>query len=402
MTHTPFARPGPSQRRVSRTSDYVMRSAIQALAPYIEDGAVGWGHVQLALDSVQADEAVRSELTAALHSAGILVRDSPPTPSMKLPESVVPVKPPTSEHDSMDLGVSDEHALQAARRVMQRDLHRRRLDKVLLTAEEEVGLGLLIQDSSAEPLESGAMAGFTGERRRAADTLFLHNTRLAWSVAQKYVGHGLELEELAQCAMVGLVRAVELFDPHSGNKFSTYATWWLRQAVTRAIANEGRLIRVPVHMHDRIQKVWKTREEMSSDGMPPRVADLAKACGLSPKKVIECLTLRSAVRSLDEPVGDGGTSLGDLLDLPDRSPTAHDLLVEQLKRAQIRVVLDTLSVREAEIISMRHGLFDGVPMTLDAIGEVYGLTRERIRQIESKAMKKLRDPARSEPLRPYF
>ncbi|GGB90047.1 RNA polymerase sigma factor [Knoellia flava TL1] len=402
MTHTPITHPGPSRRRVDRASDHALRSAIQALGPYIEDNAVGWDRVQVALDAANADDGVRRELTSALRDAGIIVRGGPPESSHRPAESAVPVDDHLSGQDPAESGASEEHALAAARRVMERDRHRRRLDNVLLTAQEEVGLGLIIQDGSTEQLEGGAMACFTGERRRAAETLYLHNTRLAWSVAQKYTGQGLELEELAQCAMVGLVRAVELFDPHTGNKFSTYATWWLRQAVTRAIANEGRLIRVPVHMHDRIHKVWHTRELLSAEGTPPRVADLARACDLRPKDVIECLILRSSIRSLDEQIGDGGTSLGDLLDLPDRQPSAYDILLEDLKREQIHAVLDTLSEREAGVISMRFGLTNGTPMTLDAIGEVYGVTRERIRQVEKKVMEKLRHPARADALRPYL
>lgn len=402
MTYTPVAHPGPPGRRADRASDHVLRCAIKALGPYIEDSAVRWEHVQVALDAANADDSVRRELTSALREAGIAVRGGPAAPPHKPTDPIVSVKEPSSDADATETGVSEEHALAAARRVMELDRHRRRLEKVLLTAQDEVGLGLIIQDGSTEKLESGSMAKFTGERRWAAETLYLHNTRLAWSVAQKYTGQGLDLEELAQCAMVGLVRAVELFDPHSGNKFSTYAMWWLRQAVTRAIANEGRLIRVPVHMHERIHKVWHTREQMSAEGVTPRVVDLARACDMTPKEVIECLILRSSIRSIDEPVGDGGTTLGDLLDLPDRSPTAFDLLMEQFKEEEIHAVLDTLSEREAGVIAMRFGLMGDDPMTLDAIGVVYGVTREWIRQIEGKAMDQLRHPSRYQHLRAYL
>jgi len=401
MTHASVARPGPPRRHVDRASDHALRSAIQALAPYIEDSAVDWDHLQLALDSTSADDSVRTELNSALRDAGIAVRGGPASPSNPL-SAEDSNESDASTQPTMTEAQTEEHALAAAKRLMERDTQRRRLDKRLLTAEEEVGLGLIIQDGSTEKLPQGAMAMFTGERRRAAETLYLHNTRLAWSVAGKYVGQGLELEDLAQWAMVGLVRAVELYDPWSGNKFSTYATWWLRQAVTRAIADEGRLIRVPVHMHERVQKVWRTRELMSADGAPPRLTDLAKACGLRPQDVIECLILKSSIRSIDEQVGDGGTSLGDLLNLPHREPSAYELLVEQQKRDQIDAVLDTLSAREADVIGRRNGLVDDTTMTLDAIGEIYGVTRERIRQIESKAMEKLRHTSRSGQLRPYL
>lgn len=360
---------------------------------------MAWDRVQGALDAANADEHVRGELTSALRDAGIVVRGDPPVAPRRPGGRVVPVEMHPSDQEACEQGASEGDALAAARRVMERDRHRRRLDNVLLTAQEEVGLGLIIQDGSTDQLPSGAMAGFTGERRRAAETLYLHNTRLAWSVAQRFVGQGLELEDLAQWAMTGLVRAVELFDPRAGNKFSTYATWWLRQAVTRAIANEGRLIRVPVHMHERIHKVWHTREQMSTGGVPPRVTDLAKACGLTPKDVIECLVLRSNIRSIDEPIGDGGTSLGDLLDLPDQTPRAFDLLWEKVRRDEIDALLETLSEREAGVVAMRFGLLQDDEMTLDAIGVIYGVTRERIRQIESKALNKLRDPSRSQRLR---
>lgn len=401
MTQSSAARTREPVRHRSEPAAGV-RGAISAIAPYIEDGAIEWEDLQRALESIQAVEETRRQLTTALREAGIAIRGRPTdaehdTTEYAGPKSAVEVEPGEPARAETEHG-----ALYAARRLMEQDIGRTRLDNRILTAEEEVGLGLIIRDGSEEGLPQGGMATLTGERRQAAETLYLHNTRLAWSVAQRYVGQGLDLDDLAQSAMVGLVRAVELFDPHSGHKFSTYATWWLRQAVTRTIADQGRLIRVPVYMYERIQKVWATREELFIDGAPPRLDDLARACGLTPKEVQECLILRENTISLDRTFSDDATSLGDILDMPDAQPTPFSVVSEKELRIHIDAVLDTLPEREAGIIALRNGLESPEPLTLDAIGEIYGVTRERIRQLEAIALKKLRHPSRSTILRTYL
>lgn len=396
----PFHR--ADRRGAVQPSRELLGVLVQSIAPYIEDDAVAWKHVEAALAHKDADGQARRALLTALREAGIVVDGAPKPHAMEVPEWCDEAAEPEPAETSRTPQESRARAVEAARRLMESDAYRRKLSTRLLTAQEEVGLGLLIQDGSTERLPSGSMSSFSGERRRAADTLFLHNTRLAWSVASHYQGRGLELDDLAQSAMIGLVRAVETFDPESGNKFSTYAMWWLRQAVTRAIANEGRMIRIPVHMHERIQKVWNKRDAMSTRGVAPRLTDLAAACAMSAEEVTECLRLRSNILSLDTPVGDKGASLADILDLPDREPTAFEILMEALVREQVFDVLHTLTERESDIIAKRHGLDVAEPMTLDAIGEVWGVTRERIRQIEKRAMEKLRDPSRSGVLEEYL
>jgi RNA polymerase primary sigma factor len=236
-------------------------------------------------------------------------------------------------------------------------------------------------------LKRGASA--VSRPREAAEAFVLHNMRLARSTAKAYVGQGLEYDDLYQSALTGLLRAVELFDPTSGYKFSTYATWWLRQAVTRAIANEGRAIRLPVHMWERVRKVGATREKLTEDGQPPRLRELADACGLDVADVVECLRLAPGVLSLETPLGDDQFTLGDLVDAQSDLPEhveVHGLFPDDVER-----LLHDLKEREADVLRRRFGLppYDE-SQTLEDIGQVYGVTRERIRQIEAKALERLR------------
>lgn len=302
-----------------------------------------------------------------------------------------------------DLGeVAEAAALAAARRRLRLDRRIKNPAKVLLKPEEEVGLALLIRGSSRKPLESGEFGRLTGEARAAADCLLLHNQGLVHKVAGRYAPPGMTYDDLFQHGIVGLIRGVEMFNPALGYKFSTYAMNWIRQAITRGIANESRLIRLPVHMVERVNKVWATRSRLTVDGQPPTVHQLALACELTDTEVAECLKIGPQnMLSLDMPVGsDGEATLGDLVDSFDAGPE-HEIEIEQLKDL-LESVLHTLSEREAGVIMRRFGLIDDEPWTLEQIGQFYGLTRERIRQIETKTMDKLRHPSRKQVLEQFL
>lgn len=284
----------------------------------------------------------------------------------------------------------------------------------LLSARDEVRLARRIEAGlfASERLDSGQIDSGLLRRElqwvaedggRAKEHLIRANLRLVVSIAKRYVGRGLPFLDVVQEGNLGLIRAVEKFDYTKGFKFSTYATWWIRQSITRAIADKGRAIRLPVYMYERVTKVWNARAKLSIDGKAPNVHQLALACQLSDEQVLECLKLGPQdLISLDQRIGDGETTLGDILDLEALGPSQSDLASFKLLQNQIHSVLDTLSEREAGVVSLRFGLADGEPKTLDEIGKVYGVTRERIRQIEGKTLSKLRHPSRSDCLRGYL
>jgi len=291
-------------------------------------------------------------------------------------------------------GLGDQTAaLTAARRRLAADARRiSRLDKIILKAQEEVGLSLILRGQERLPLEQGGYADLTGERRAAADALVLHNLRLVHSICQRYGGSGMEYEDLYQNGIPGLIRAVELFNPVAGYKFSTYATHWIRQSITRAIANDGRLIRLPVHMFERVHKVWATRERLTIDGKPPALTALAMECALTREQVVECLKLGPDPLSLDSPVGDGAVTLGDLIDRDGDRP--EHVEVHGFIPDDVYDWFTFLTDRQMDILRRRFGLppyYQG--QTLEMIGRHYGRTRERIRQIENKAFERLRAAA---------
>ncbi len=288
----------------------------------------------------------------------------------------------------------------------------------LLNAEEEVELakrieaGLYCTQLMTEFAERGEKLT-TAQRRdyqwicrdgdRAKNHLLEANLRLVVSLAKRYTGRGMAFLDLIQEGNLGLIRAVEKFDYTKGYKFSTYATWWIRQAITRAMADQARTIRIPVHMVEVINKLGRIQRELLQDlGREPTPEELAKEMDITPEKVLEIQQYAREPISLDQTIGDEGDSqLGDFIE-DSEAVVAVDAVSFTLLQDQLQSVLETLSEREAGVVRLRFGLTDGQPRTLDEIGQVYGVTRERIRQIESKTMSKLRHPSRSQVLRDYL
>ena len=267
-----------------------------------------------------------------------------------------------------------------------------------LFAEEKLGAGDKITPKNRRELEWIANDG-----RHAKNHLLEANLRLVVSLAKRYTGRGMLFLDLIQEGNLGLIRAVEKFDYTKGYKFSTYATWWIRQAITRAMADQARTIRIPVHMVEVINKLARVQRQMLQDlGREPTPEELARELDMTPEKVVEVQKYGREPISLHTPLGeDGDSEFGDLIE-DSEAVVPADAVGFTLLQEELSKVMDTLSDREAGVVGMRFGLTDGQPKTLDEIGRVFGVTRERIRQIESKTMSKLRHPSRSQVLRDYL
>jgi RNA polymerase primary sigma factor len=285
----------------------------------------------------------------------------------------------------------------------------------LLTTEQEVDLAKRIErgneaeadlakaNGRLSPKKRAELNGYIQDARAARDHLIKANTRLVVSIAKKYMGRGVPFLDLIQEGNLGLMKAVEKFDYHRGFRFSTYATWWIRQTITRAIADQGRTIRVPVHMSDRIRRLYKIARQLEQDiGRKPTPEEIAETMDLDPRKVQWMMRVSWRPLSLETPVGeDEDTELGSFVE-DDTTPTPTQTAYQNLLRDKIEEVLTTLSPREARILRLRFGLHNGRPYTLEEVGQKFGLTRERIRQIEGKALRRLRHPRRARQLRDYL
>ena len=315
-----------------------------------------------------------------------------------------------------DIGIEDEEEDHDLGEIASSDtvgLYLKEMARVpLLTTEEEVQLAMR---QEAGELAASQLAEAPDHERRAEwqfliqdglnarDHLIKANTRLVVSIAKKYMSRGVPFLDLIQEGNLGLMKAVEKFDYHRGYRFSTYATWWIRQTITRAIADQGRTIRVPVHMTDRIRQLYRVARDLEQEtGCKPSVEEIAEVMECEPRKVQWMLKVSWRPLSLEHPVGkDDDSELGSFIE-NDREPNPSDSAFSKLLKEKIEELLNTLTPREARILRLRFGLQNGHCYTLEEVGQKFGLTRERIRQIEGRALRRLRHPRRSRKLRDYL
>ncbi|MFE7616219.1 sigma-70 family RNA polymerase sigma factor [Streptomyces sp. NPDC057496] len=332
---------------------------------------------------------------------------APETPGMAEPasEASAPPAPAAAVEGAAPFTGGLTAAVAAARAVIEEDRHTKRPEKRILTALEEVGLSVLLRGGprniSVEPTdeELGSLPA-TDVRRRARDCLAAHNQGLAWAQARAHMGQGLDEDDLFQHGMIGVLRAARKFDPGHGNKFSTYATWWVRQSITRALADEGSAIRIPVHMHELVRKVGRVERELLSAGKSRSAAAVAVACDLPVGKVEEIRRISKVTDSTDRIIGDG-THLGELLEVRTALPSVEVAVLASLADEGVHDLVALLPERYARIVALRVGLDGTAPATLDAIGGELGVTRERVRQLESQVFSVLRIALRDPAGNPY-
>ncbi len=435
-TASPVATPkAPAKRAASKAKPRA--AAPVKVAASAAPSADGVEDVVEPLDLVDAPDLAGAEvevievetLESEIIEVGAIEPDAEEDETVDEEEATAKAKPATAKAESDDFTWDDEEeseALKQARKdaelTASADSVRAYLKQIgkvaLLNAEEEVDLaerieaGLYAVERVRQTTEAGEKVTTQMRRdlnwirrdgERAKNHLLEANLRLVVSLAKRYTGRGMAFLDLIQEGNLGLIRAVEKFDYTKGYKFSTYATWWIRQAITRAMADQARTIRIPVHMVEVINKLGRIQRELLQDlGREPTPEELAKEMDITPDKVLEIQQYAREPISLDQTIGDEGDSqLGDFIE-DSEAVVAVDAVSFTLLQDQLQAVLQTLSEREAGVVRLRFGLTDGQPRTLDEIGQVYGVTRERIRQIESKTMSKLRHPSRSQVLRDYL
>ena len=341
-----------------------------------ESGKITYGELATELEDTNAEEI--DKVFDAFENLGVDLNDELDEPDIEDLENVEEIK--LEEMDVANLeGVSVDDPVR---------MYLREIGKIpLLTYEEESELAQKIIQGDEE----------------AKQKLAESNLRLVVSIAKKYVGRGMLFLDLIQEGNMGLIKAVEKFDYNKGFKFSTYATWWIRQAITRAIADQARTIRIPVHMVETINKLIRTsRQLLQQNGREPTPEEIAKEMEISVEKVMEIQKIAQDPVSLETPIGEEEDShLGDFIQDED-SPAPQDSAAHTLLREQLEEVMDTLTPREAMVLKLRFGLQDGKARTLEEVGKQFDVTRERIRQIEAKALRKLRHPSRSKKLRDYM
>ena len=283
------------------------------------------------------------------------------------------------------------------------DVENAKLDDPVRMYLKEIGRIKLLSPEEEQDVARKMVEGDEATREAARKRMSEANLRLVVSIAKRYVGRGMQLLDLIQEGNLGLMKAVEKFDYTKGYKFSTYATWWIRQAITRAIADQARTIRVPVHMVEVINKATRCNRKLVQElGREPTVEEIAAELNLPVEKIIEANRTAADTLSLDTPVGDEeDTSIGSFVE-DERTPGPADATSNALLAEALKEILDTLTEREADVLRMRFGMYDGRTHTLEEVGQIFGVTRERIRQIENKAIRKLRHPSRAKKIRDFY
>ncbi|HHY32710.1 MAG TPA: RNA polymerase sigma factor RpoD [Firmicutes bacterium] len=374
----------PGQPDVPELKELIERGKRKGMLTYRE--------IMDALQNVELSTEQIDDIYEALGQMGIDVLPEPGDGEAAdiAEEGIVPEGPDGADgdavpHEEVDLDLSIPEGISVDDPVR---MYLKEIGRVpLLTAEEEVELAKRIEKGDEQA------------KRRLAEA----NLRLVVSIAKRYVGRGMLFLDLIQEGNLGLLKAVEKFDYRKGYKFSTYATWWIRQAITRAIADQARTIRIPVHMVETINKLVRVQRQLVQEyGREPTIEETAKAMDMSEDKVREIMKVAQEPVSLETPIGEEEDShLGDFIEDEDVMAPA-DAVSFHLLKEQLEDVLDTLSPREEKVLRLRFGLDDGRSRTLEEVGQVFGVTRERIRQIEAKALRKLRHPSRSKKLKDYL
>ncbi|MBQ2954762.1 MAG: RNA polymerase sigma factor RpoD [Clostridia bacterium] len=345
-------------------------------------GALTYKDIMDRLMEMDMDPEQLDKVLETLEALGVEVINENETPAPDAPD-----EPDVHEETTADVSVPEGISIDDPVR-----MYLKEIGKVpLLTAEEEIAI--------AKQLESGTPEQKDEAKRKLSEA----NLRLVVSIAKRYVGRGMLFLDLIQEGNLGLIKAVEKFDYTKGFKFSTYATWWIRQAITRAIADQARTIRIPVHMVETINKLIRvSRQLLQEKGREPTPEEIAKEMGISESKVREIIKIAQEPVSLETPIGEEEDShLGDFIP-DDDAPAPAEAASFALMKEQLLEVLDTLTPREERVLRLRFGLDDGHQRTLEEVGRVFNVTRERIRQIEAKALRKLRHPSRSKKLKDYI